>query len=1059
MLKIAVSAMSGGQAVLFLISVLATFGVFLTLVFVPDRIGQLLFTSVTVIALWFAARSATSTEAHRMRTARYGVFVFGGILASVVVANYQIDSVARWMLQWGWPESAILSSDRPTVLPVAMVLLAAVVMFGLLMWALRSPPPLGAIPKDPHIQEASYLVRRAGFVSVLKSRLETVDEELRWHHEDFVNLRAEVDVRNAGASRRRVADLVEAIKLNRDADVFVVVGVPGAGKSVALRKACMDLLNTQRSNERIPIYVNLKEWLAHRRWTPETPPSDSEFSAFVQSNIRSRLPDRALSFFDEHFNRLVDAGEIFFLFDSFDEVPGLLDADETSKLLDAVSVVIVRYLRAQASGRGVIASRYYRRPRLGQEKHVQLDVRPFSERQIAQVISQRSGRADTLQTLLFKSRPDLGALARNPFNLSLILLHSEGGGQPPRNQSELFASYINRSLSDAKEQLEILELDQASLLQAMGDISWAMFESDQRGLEMTVRELSQTLERTDINDIVDALVSARLMRKAPRTQAVSFVHRRFNEYFLVARWRSGKRKVPFEAIPTDTRFRDALVLYAEVAGDLEAQQLAQYCWREVDSFKLGSVADVTSTMRSIYSLRFLTEAFRIRQTPIATFQRELGSRIHSIVTQTDDIVVRKIAVEGVGLLSPADAKDVLFKAISAQNRWIIDAAFSACRYLGSVPQSLQRQLFRVMGAREQLWILIPDRDFLFTVRLADAFVSLRRQINAFRLDMWISLVGGLFSMMFVIWLNVDVFRHALVILIGVNAVLLLSYLFVWEPVQKLRRIRRDARNMQFLALRRVIVENMIGVLRPDIARFRIASTHLGFAEIFIGMVRAFPLAALYAAGQAKDVGSKWPFAAIALGLIPFFSSAFWLRTRARTQTKFLLQNTKRWLSKGAARCIGDIWRILPYALGFIGTIFVALGFGVVVAWAIKLHWIIEWALIGVFGIAVTAVLLSLGVINALNPWRRDRKRLKVLIKHFDHSRELIAKTFNSFETESARLRYVMWIQHKAETPEHLRALSDVTTNPWPYGRRPNIHESEASILLAQLDARWLKLDI
>ena len=54
--------------------------------------------------------------------------------------------------------------------------------------------------------------------------------------------------------------------------LFLVIGDPGSGKSVALRKLCHDLLdraegkgfvNRFRRQGRIPIYVNLREFSIH----------------------------------------------------------------------------------------------------------------------------------------------------------------------------------------------------------------------------------------------------------------------------------------------------------------------------------------------------------------------------------------------------------------------------------------------------------------------------------------------------------------------------------------------------------------------------------------------------------------------------------------------------------------------------------------------------------------------------------------------------------------------------------------------------------------------------
>jgi hypothetical protein len=448
-MRAALSSLTSAHALLLLLSLLALAGVLIGVTLIDGWVAQAAMVGISVLVLVLGVKATASTEGQRYRSIRYAVLVFAGLIPVLLAGRPLIDSIVLAAFQTFSPTFAETVRNQHPDAPIALALVVVFLMYAATMLALRSPAPLGRISRDPHLREASYVQRRATFVKVLESHLGRVDEELRWHQRDFVELRAEVDVRNGQRSRRRVVDLVEAIKQNEDADIFVVIGVPGAGKSVALRKSCADLLAAQRPNERIPIYVNLKEWTSERRWSADAPPTHDEFAAFVRGNVRDRLPDRSRAFFDEHFDRLRETGEIFFLFDSFDEIPGILDADETSRLLDAVSAVVVAYLRSATNARGVIASRHYRRPRLGQERHAELDVRPFSERQIAEAVRLGAGRAAELTRILFVERPGLGAIARNPFALSLILLYWENEGQPPPNQSALYAAYIDRSQADA----------------------------------------------------------------------------------------------------------------------------------------------------------------------------------------------------------------------------------------------------------------------------------------------------------------------------------------------------------------------------------------------------------------------------------------------------------------------------------------------------------------------------------------------------------------------------------------------------------------------------------
>jgi len=79
-------------------------------------------------------------------------------------------------------------------------------------------------------------------------------------------------------------------------------------------------------------------------------------------------------------------------------------------------------------------------------------------------------------------------------------------------------------------------------------------------------------------------------------------------------------------------------------------------------------------------------------------------------------------------------------------------------------------------------------------------------------------------------------------------------------------------------------------------------------------------------------------------------------------------------------------------------------------------------------------------------WRRERMpKLPIM------SREA--------ETALARERFVNWVEREAVARDHIVALADIVANPWPHRRPPNRSNDPASIRLAQLDERWLKLDV
>lgn len=107
--------------------------------------------------------------------------------------------------------------------------------------------------------------------------------------------------------------------------------------------------------------------------------------------------------------------------------------------------------------------------------------------------------------------------------------------------------------------------------------------------------------------------------------------------------------------------------------------------------------------------------------------------------------------------------------------------------------------------------------------------------------------------------------------------------------------------------------------------------------------------------------------------------------------------------------------------------------------------------------AVLALLFVVFKILSLTvaEWREDRVTFQLITQVFLPERPIIAANFKALRTEGMRFRYVSWVGAKAG--DHLKRLQD-PSNRWPDDQRPN-QKDAASTILAQLDARWMKLDI
>jgi NACHT domain-containing protein len=125
-----------------------------------------------------------------------------------------------------------------------------------------------------------------------------------------------------------------------------VLGDPGAGKSVAFRKLSIEMLREVPQTGRVPIYVNLREWLPRehsgtmyataQRWTEDNKPTVKDLGEFVIKSV-SKGDVFMEDFVNTYFHKMWEHGRLFFVLDSFDEIPELLDVDEDSWLIDHLS--------------------------------------------------------------------------------------------------------------------------------------------------------------------------------------------------------------------------------------------------------------------------------------------------------------------------------------------------------------------------------------------------------------------------------------------------------------------------------------------------------------------------------------------------------------------------------------------------------------------------------------------------------------------------------------------------------------------------------------------------
>jgi NACHT domain len=581
--------------------------------------------------------------------------------------------------------------------------------------------PINPIDKD--ITDRDFKSKFKGVCAFLDSKMQTLDIETNWSIENFIPLDAEVEIITNNKKKRTITDLLGAIKKLKKERTFLVLGEPGSGKSVALRKLCRDLLREEANTVyKIPLYINLKEWALTERWTNENLPTTESLENFILKNLTGRGVDTGIRrFFEIYYTRLYDLGRLYFILDSFDEIPAVLDEKENSKLIKKLSSVIYDFLKGSRDeqSQGILSSRNFRKPNSDYfQTKTTLEIRPFTENKVIESFAKQLNNADDIVNIIFKDKRELSSIVRNPFLASLIIefIRNHTNKSLPENLSEAYSSYLDKTLKDDNgiESLDEYGLEYKDIIDGAIIFSQEMFE--RRSLEIPINTLRNKYPNLQIDSIIDILKSCRLGRGNNRdSNKFSFVHRRFAEYFYVQYLIRNPDLVDIKSIPHDSQMRDALVLYCEVGEFSKVKEIADYCWAEITNSKDVKKSNV------IHCLRFLSDAFRGRIECIQHFRKDLANFLNDHLHQDIDIISLKIVIESVSLLEEKELDLIISKAMTFDNFWINDVAIKSCRHLNNISKELELKICQHINNMEIDLFFKQYLDYKFSFKLSESF--------------------------------------------------------------------------------------------------------------------------------------------------------------------------------------------------------------------------------------------------------------------------------------------------------------------------------------------------
>ena len=604
----------------------------------------------------------------------------------------------------------------------------------LIVWAVRSRVRAkqgGDSSPDKDFPEKNYQQKRKSFCKFLAKRIDAINEETNWSEETFTPIEAEVEMTDKRRKKRRYEDLHKCLRRHRRKNtVFLVLGDPGSGKSVSMRKLCAEMLEEADKTDLIPVYVDLKKWTED--WSLERLPAEKDLVEFIEQRIlREGGTTYTDTFLQTYFRKMLERGKWYFIFDSFDEMPCLMGRRSCQELIDHISSLLHTFLTRENQHGGVIASRLFRAPTDALHATVKLNLQSFSDAKIKRMLNLYTNNSDALVHALFSGREDLVSLCRNPFYLSLLIEYSMNHGAAlPGNQMDLYEDFIQSRLSRCEGKIDEMGLKNVRQVRdAARQLALYMQESTQYGLECPASELYRRDDGYDWQKILELLRYAKLCRFGGAFSAVSFVHRRFQECFYVSSIRENQVHLDperYSSIEKNNGIRDALVLYSEIAPLEKAREITDHCWSVLQAHKAAAESIRNpGCVELVNTLYFMAEAFRNRREAMAHFQADFQQYTLEML-EAREFPVRHAAVSSMVLFEQPQLLQMVLKVLKKENRYLSDVVMKNCRTMKQVPWEISHRMAGHIVAQDR-------RSFMRQFRSMDFSLSMSKQLWYVRL--------------------------------------------------------------------------------------------------------------------------------------------------------------------------------------------------------------------------------------------------------------------------------------------------------------------------------------
>lgn len=578
---------------------------------------------------------------------------------------------------------------------------------------------------EQEFKQKNFAQKSEMFCKTLRQRLEAINRETDWNESLFTPIEAEVEVNIRGKHKKKFEDLLKCLKsIRHKGAIFLVLGEPGAGKSVSLRKLCLELLDESKETKKIPVYINLKKW--NKDWNLTCLPTKKDLIDFIKTILYENGDFFSDGFLDTYFDKMLEDGRWYFIFDSFDEMPCFMGKQNCQELIDRISELLCQFMTGANQSGGIIASRMYKSPSEAIGATVVLKIQEFNDIKIKTMLQKYLNNADEVIGELFGKRENLVVLSRNPFYLTLLINYIQDKGLDfPKSQMELYQNFVEERLHKCAGKLESEHIDRAEVHNAAKKLAVYMQESSAYGLECPIDMLFQGEDENYWRKALKLLEYAKICRLGGQNETVSFVHRRFQEFFFVESIMERGEDIAYEEykdIVNNASMRDALVLFCEVIEEEKAKEIAKFCWQVIQqNFVHAKNIMEKGCIELVNVLYFMTEAFRNRKGAIAEFREEFEELIDNALSGDTDFVVLLACTNSMVLFEQEYLQDMVLKVFRLRNRSLNDVVIQNCRVFNQLDSRIEKQFTIYFLKMNMRTFLERFRNVQFSLSLSKNF--------------------------------------------------------------------------------------------------------------------------------------------------------------------------------------------------------------------------------------------------------------------------------------------------------------------------------------------------